>query len=129
MKPQELRLGNLIKDVGQNGEIYPVTELSETRICAGPMEIYPAGFQHEHFVPLTEDWLRRAGFKQQEDADDIEDTHWYELHGKNVSFVQGDKNGYVDVFILDFEDIRVRYVHQLQNLYFALTSEELTLKT
>ncbi len=61
------------------------------------------GLMHQLYkpIPLTEEWL--------------------------VKFEQKD----LDLFILEIEvnwNIKIKYVHQLQNLYFALTGEELTIK-
>ena len=57
-----------------------------------------------HSIPLTEEWLLRFGFES-----------------KNpVLFTNSDG----DSFYLD--DTKIKHVHQLQNLYFALTGEELT---
>lgn len=75
-------------------------------------------------IPLTEDWLVKFGYAQNKTvADMFEDETrlniWRSPH---------DFNG----FIADWDALTLRaieYVHQLQNLYFALTGEELNLKT
>ena len=65
-------------------------------------------------IPLTEEWLIKFGFEKLECWDDmyyfkIGDFQVYEY---NVS-------GY------EYDDFNIKHVHQLQNLYFALTGEEL----
>jgi hypothetical protein len=75
-------------------------------------------------IPLTEEWLLKFGFEivlnQYKKITDVsKDTF------KNIPFI---------ILFLDnqfqYDDLRFRtnlqYVHQLQNLYFALTGEELT---
>ena len=47
---------------------------------------------------------------------------WFELHD-----CEDDEGNLTGVFMYDFR-IQIKYVHQLQNLYFALTGEELILK-
>lgn len=85
-------------------------------------------------VPLTEDWLLRAGFVFINDytySDGSKQDMW---RLNKFAIVKG----YQDRFTLcrtppgysgrwDFMNI-VDYVHQLQNLYYALTGEELTLQ-
>lgn len=68
-------------------------------------------------VPLTEEWLLKFGFE----------------NGKKGSFEVA-YNG--DDFAYGFMTIRIgrnfilkrKYVHELQNIWFALTGEELTIK-
>jgi len=75
-------------------------------------------------IPLTEEWLIKLGFKVR----------------RNNYFRKGDlqiniSHNYdvTNAWLLSFDEsysleIIVGYVHQLQNLYFALTGEELTIK-
>ena len=65
-------------------------------------------------IPLTEEWLLKFGFKQNK-------KYKYWEFGKFII----DQN-----FTLCDIDIKVtiKYLHQLQNLYFALTEKELEIK-
>lgn len=74
-------------------------------------------------IPLTEGWLKDFGFK-------IAKMNYYELKLKDENILAVDyKDG--EVWLsdkVDKTDIRLTqldHVHQLQNLYFALTNEEL----
>ena len=115
MKANELRLGNII-DITHwsysdfQGELGVI---GETITCMEKGYITAKG------IPLTEEWLLKFGLNQ---------------------FVKGFwqiDNG-VDKFCLTFEDggyhlsfmryKNLKHIHQLQNLYFALTGEELTIK-
>jgi hypothetical protein len=55
--------------------------------------------------------------------------------GFNLGCTDWMNNGFIiyqygDNFVFEYrEGVKVKYVHQLQNLYFALTGEELTIKT
>ena len=77
-------------------------------------------------IPLTEKILMKCGFEKKQ---------WDEIISIEINITastylaMGDKNGFLEVALCDgdFEIIRYRYVHQLQNLYFALTGEELKL--
>lgn len=76
-------------------------------------------------IPLTEEWLIKFGFRP--------NKHGYIFDTFRVkNLVTGFFYGYIPVFLdgeeEDIEDVQIKYVHQLQNLYFALTGKELTIK-
>ena len=71
-------------------------------------------------IPLTEEWLLKFGFEKQS-------RRFYVLNNWVVEYREGTK---LFNFVAEEPiDIIVKYVHQLQNLYFALTGEELTFKS
>ena len=44
----------------------------------------------------------------------------------DIAFITGDKNGFLEVYLFPYEDWhRYRYVHEIQNLYFSITKQEL----
>ena len=61
-------------------------------------------------IPLTEEWLIKFGFEKA-----------YETCYQYKDFILNDKFIMMDIDIT----IQLKHVHQLQNLYFALTGEEL----
>jgi len=74
-------------------------------------------------IPLTEEWLLKFGFEKRdgevpENIDFVFKGFWIEQ--------QTDVDDFICLNTEPF--VSVKYVHQLQNLYFALTGEELTLK-
>ena len=71
-------------------------------------------------IPLTEEWLIKFGF----DSNGDDNEYWVHDGMRNFSFL----NQGVDFKVFDSGDVTVcfiKYVNQLQNLYFALTGEEL----
>lgn len=73
-------------------------------------------------IPITEEWLLKFGF---DGKDYFTDLH---LKSNNYEFHYGNN----ELAIVQFEFgygmfVKIKYVHQLQNIYFALTGEELTL--
>ena len=68
-------------------------------------------------IPLTEEWLLKFGFDKLEGWDD---TFFFQLN--DVQILEYNVSGY------DYDGVNIKHVHQLQNLYFALTGEELKLK-
>lgn len=78
-------------------------------------------------IQLTEEWLVKFGFK------DVQ-RGFYSIKAGSTFFrltppqFMGEwQTEYCWVYD-DFKFTEVKYVHQLQNLYFALTGEELTIK-
>lgn len=73
-------------------------------------------------IPLTEGWLIKFGFTEAEINE-----KWYYLGKIWICVIDG-----VICFGDEFKqvnlNIQCKYIHQLQNLYFALTNEELTIK-
>jgi len=69
-------------------------------------------------IPLTEEWLLKFGFEIKQGR--FGNEYW----GKINLYTSSDKK---IVFCFDGYLKGIKYVHQLQNLYFALTGNELTL--
>jgi len=70
-------------------------------------------------IPLTDSWLKDFGF----DSNPYEDR--YELEG---FYIQVDKTkGFLDLWVTNCR-LDLKHVHQLQNLYYALTGKELEKK-
>lgn len=113
MKATELRIGNFIFLGKRVLKIEPnhISNLyydKETEKLVSP-------------IPLTEEWLLKFGFYD-----------WIDVLDGSFNW----KKGYVNLsvyeiigFCFNYDDgneyINIKYVHQLQNLYFALTGEEL----
>ena len=75
-------------------------------------------------IPLTEEWLIKLNFKYKK----TEKSNSYSLDFFRVSFViDGRYKGkmFISVANLNPDVNNFLYVHQLQNLYFALTGKEL----
>lgn len=115
MKTNELRIGNLVY-VTDNltnlifKEITPINIHNLMHLTGWDKS--PIDIEFEP-IPLTEEWLVKFGFKPLVKDWQIKGLI---LHTRKRGFVVNKK---IPI---------VKYVHQLQNLYFALTGEELTLK-
>ncbi|MBA9078334.1 hypothetical protein [Rufibacter quisquiliarum] len=76
-------------------------------------------FEDLNPIPLTEEWLLRAGFER----------NWeYTSVVYEKSCMQLEWNGYHWTDGNDGFIVGVKYVHQLQNLYYCLVGEELIFK-
>ena len=132
INPNELRLGNLVKDRGEktikidfieyvrNGydtkfgqlmylegeEVHPMTEYSDYAFA----------------IPITEEWLLKFGFVSNPYQDRYELDNIY-FQGCKLCFECDKTKGFTELWIEQYPTIK--YVHQLQNLYFAITGDEL----
>jgi hypothetical protein len=73
-------------------------------------------------IPLSEEWLIRFGFL-------LEDLNWYKNDSDDSFYIsfESDYGFYVGATTYGYLKA-ILYVHQLQNLYFALTGKELTIE-
>lgn len=110
MKATELRIGNYVQ---YQDKPVKVTGLNACMIDAD--EIFdPLIEDNFNPIPLTEEWLKKFGFEFNQ--------YWNAYHMGRFKLNKG-------WYLCDVVyDVAIKYVHQLQNLYFALTGEELTLK-
>lgn len=117
VKPHELRIGNMVTKV-ETGEVCEIFAL-------GIKLQFDAISSRRPYseIPLTEKWLKLSGFKKTNilgisyrledillETEDLRNWYWqYKIANSQVKrFVQ------------------LTSVHQLQNLYFGLTGQELT---
>jgi hypothetical protein len=121
MEPNEIKHGNLVNWEQNIHVIIGITqEKIMTKFTDDDEDDAPYYHCYEHLKPilLTEEWLLKFGFEQgrNEWSKDGECFEWF---SDGYYFTAGDgcKIGLV-----------IKYVHQLQNIYFALTGEELTIK-
>ena len=128
MKAQELRIGNFIENTDSQMASYMVVNADV--IKQNELKMY-ASLEP---IPLTEEWLLKFGFSQMTDTSPFN----YRTHKSKMFFYirygtfttdggKTDLSGYNGLFIANKFVRVIRYVHELQNLYFALTGEELTL--
>lgn len=107
MNAIELRIGNLVF-VSDDDHAAPIQ--------AGGINAMEHGQFKPRPIPLTEEWLLKLGFRRSTDNDCV--------FSNGTLAVFFDKT---DSFC-ELKGAKPKYVHQLQNLYFALTGEELTIK-
>lgn len=134
MKANELRIGNYYNSNGTFKKATPsiIEELfeSENRIWIQP-------------IPLTEEILLKCGFEKvkNKDKEDLREyightaqKAKYAIFDTDIFITKVDKRGLLwrsvdcDFMVLFYhKSIPIKYLHQLQNLYFALTGQELTI--
>lgn len=124
MESKELRIGNILREK-HTGDKLVVLELTNDRIT----------FDYKTFttwqaepIPLTEEILLKCGFVKSENS------LFFHKETSPVQFVIS-LNTYTIYFkyeglyqpMLEIPS-KLKYLHQLQNLYFALTGQELEIK-
>ena len=126
MKASELRIGNLLKAKKDYHNQFHgngiVSSIEESKFVI--LDHYPGKWFEP--IPLTEEWLLKFGFY-------INPNYVHPSFDEYIlesGFGIGNFND--EFWLVDFLDQtigspKIKYVHQLQNLYFALTGEELTL--
>lgn len=123
IQSNELRIGNILQDT-LTKEYLKVNEIHEDGgvgffVINRDKFPLPEGWRDSP-VPITPEILENLGFKR--------DGSYYNhrnislpvcptIHGTEIMLVPNEKYAF-----------RIKYLHQLQNLYFALTGEELTFK-
>ena len=128
MTANELRFKNLVLLDGI------ITEIGITQMCnfsfweKCEQEFYPTRWEA---IPLTEEWLLKVGFEKDDSGVEISDQDYCEWYQKEFPVVgilcQSSDKSYI--FDENTDTLRLKYVHELQNLYFALTGSELVFST
>lgn len=129
IKSNELRIGNLIEHKAIMCEVLSIDnewlQIDNDQLNTKIIDCKP--------IPLTEEWLFKFGFEIDESNDNkktktlstqvsnteslyFDENEWYISHDWN-------NNNFKNTFWN-----QPKYVHQLQNIYFALTGEELIIK-
>ena len=120
MRSNELRIGNLVK-VDSN-PFESVTQIFKDGVVTDAYDVVNS-FKDLEPIPLTEEWLIKFGFEKTSD-------NMYWVQPDNFMYFELNNFGIIATFpdsVADFGK-RVNNVHSLQNLYFALTGEELTIR-
>jgi hypothetical protein len=121
MKASELRIGNLV-DLGNR--IAKVTEINHLACVVVDLEETQdtiEDYERVKGIILTEEWLLRFGFEKNDN------NQFILMEGSVDILFNKDLNGWIcdDInFSINMTD----HVHQLQNLYFALTGEGIGIK-
>ena len=131
MKAQELRIGNFVNYIekiyeGQKDQVVKIIAITQNYLkddtnkntIVSEVEAYKP-------IPLTEERLLKFGAKEQiidecggKNRKDVKALFLKYQKGLNLMFIDGK---------MFYGSLEIKHVHQLQNLYFALTGEELTL--
>jgi len=119
MKAEELRIGNYVLD--EDREISKIEQISSdnihkfTLVSGDAINIYPSNI---YPIPLTEEILLKCGIVNGE----------IEIKGRVVEIYQHFGDDKIWFFNIEHNlTVEINYLHQLQNIFYCLTGEELTI--
>jgi hypothetical protein len=123
IKDEELKKGNLFLcklSIGKPQEFCKAFWITSEGIVNQTGGVCP--YNASDPIPLTPEWLERRGFKD----------GWLEFNGGCQLTVHKDGtavvSGWDSATSGQSVEVPCEYLHQLQNLYFALTGEELKIE-
>lgn len=115
LKCTDLRIGNLVYSKETN-KIQNITGLTDENPFIDAITFDYTNYDEIEAIPITEEWLLKLGF----------------INDKVLEFYRNDFTDstiiidYNFICLLGYSHVKLKYVHQLQNLHFALTGCELT---
>ena len=139
MKATELRIGNYVNYQDELTKVISLREGDKFNENIGLKILPTLGFFSEEEIkpiPLTEEWLLKFGFKRNGNDDEYfyytkdNFTMLKDYGSQGIAIpTKENKKGYVHLYCGYYDnEIDFKHVHQLQNIYFALTGEELKIK-
>jgi len=135
MNATELRIGNLVwEDYSGTMEVVEINKLGDIGLVKPYMKaigLYDA--KHLNGIPITTEWLQRLGFYDRSgeqanglgfgiNINEAVELCWYVIKGYEEEGIKLQTIGSGWTM-----NVKVEYVHQVQNLYFSLTGKELTI--
>ena len=120
----ELRMGNWVM---YDNRLFQIEAISRSLPCLNTDEfgIGVVDWNNINPIPLTPEILEKCGLKN--GNSELDRNVFYSTNKHLAQFsvnISGSFGIYVGVFIA-LRSVHLEYLHQLQNLYFALTNEEL----
>lgn len=142
--PKDIRIGNLVEFKGQYVPIVKIDSMNELiddgkLIYKGSVavpEYSPDGriwnynspwLEQVNPIPITDEWLQKFSFGKLSNGEFVLDNFRvvdYYIIDSQLHFSFRIKHPDYTIYHL----VEIKHVHQLQNIYYALTQEELTLK-
>ena len=122
IKPQELIIGNYVEyriqdELDDRKEWWELSIIDST-----DLQILESGIDDDYrAIPLTEEILLKFGFFKKLGNYELENFRFHISQPMNF-------DGFVFCEGYSVITDKIQFVHQLQNLFFALTGEELTFK-
>lgn len=130
MDIRELRIGNFVTWSDDNdilsvltitGITSPDTVWIDWEWNDGTKDSTDSGIDDINPIPITPEWLERLGFEKMPPK-----NHWEEYWDKGILRLYITDGKISPIAVIHSK--KPKYVHQLQNLFYALTGEELTIK-
>jgi len=123
----ELRIGNIVRS-----KVNGISKVEQIGSSLNPDYVGGRSLEGNYWensylpIEITEEWLERMGF--------VKDTQyldtWYHGQVVNLTIDTESHKAAVRANHMDYDWLKTPYkhVHQIQNLYYALTGEELEIR-
>ena len=121
IEANELRIGNYVSFKFMRIKEVVKIQCINKELIGVRESVY--GYDKIKLIPLREEWLIKFGFSKSEDKINENSNYyntteyWIQEHIDVDDFIFYGKNNSIELVI--------KHVHELQNLYFALTGKEL----
>lgn len=126
MKATELRIGNFVEFENEVFRMHIVSE-SYPVLDTDLFGAYVVEWDKLYPIPLTEEWLVDFGFIDKYKSCNTDwSIYGFTINQQSDEDDEGSKIPQEQIFYYQYQ-YDIKYVHQLQNLYFALTEKELTI--
>lgn len=143
MTANELRIGNLVDLGNRIAKVIEIGHLACVVVDLEETQDTLEDYERTKPIPLTEEWLLKFGFVGKNIGNKLPES-WYEL-----KYLSNEHEPMITSWVSILINIetwscvicdeypdeigantktKIEYVHQLQNLYFALVGEELNFK-
>jgi len=129
----ELRINNYVYYNNEHNEIGIITKLVTELITdinyVGINNRIDVHYLNKHInpIPITEEWLFKFGFKDRSGTLKNKMSYGIEIGKMEIAWYRQDNKTRFQTIENGFILKYVNYVHELQNLYYAITKEELIL--
>ena len=124
---QEIRIGNLVFEKKRNRivAVWGIESNHDEIVVnyANGSGVYAIDLKYIEPIPLTEEWLLDFGFEEKSKS-----KNFYLGNFRFNIFKSANYNGFIFCDGYDVITDRIKYVNQLQNLYFDLKGERLMFK-
>lgn len=125
MKAEELRIGNYLLNDNCIVRVEHIMFSDYCLVKTKQNNSITARYELIKPIPLTEEWLLKFGFVKNKISNE---WHFGEFSIWKLSPSDPSKSKIILNLMFDIDNPEIKSVHQLQNIYFALTGEELTIK-
>ena len=123
MKTSELRTGNLLHYDEKIIYVSSILKNENIGMYNGYGFDKTTSIQCVNPIPITKEWLLKLGVEKNE----INNYTKFGFLSRLKPYLEYNDHNDYDLFVCCEILSTVKFVHQLQNLYYALTGEELTL--
>ena len=130
MEAQELRISNYFEYRIQDKLDERKDWWEVSQIDVNDLVILDSNIDYDYRpIPLTEEWLVKFGFEHTKTPYVRRPPNCKLFILAGIILVRSKIKDSQNIYWHNWTDTKIQYVHQLQNLYFALTGEELTIKS